>query len=202
MKTRMLVAILILVIAVLLLGDCTTPNCTWGSAEDHYIKCIMDGQEYMLNHAHGGFAGHEGYSDDPPMVLSPDGSTLAFRGDGPYDGKKCDLEIIIYGKLYPDTPEVYIGTYYKFEYSGPETPDGFHAIALMINEGGTYYNYLSTDGTITITTFGDVLGDVVGAFNFTFESDNSAPAPSFDSSITATGEFRLLRVSDEYFYDW
>lgn len=190
------VVLLFLVSAFLFVGCTAEDECTKPAGPDYYyIRFTLDGSEMdaeeiiILNYGRSDVEGN-----NPWVTLSPSGNSMWFNGMYCIPGSTpADVLVEMQGWLYPNTPGEYIGTY-----GGPDTPVGYYTIFPEITESGELYYYHAVDGTIKIISFGDVGGDVVGTFDLTYENDN-IPAPSYGSPLTAIGEFRLLRVSDEYY---
>jgi hypothetical protein len=164
----------------------------------YYIRFTMDGPEYTLDEqVYTVNYSHPYYNSKPSAILSPDESNIFIVGQICGNGsERADIALQLHGYLSPSTPGVYIGTY---DDTGSDA--GFF-ISLFYEITEPYpnnYFYLKTGGTITINTFGDVGGDVEGNFDITIESTVPVPAPSFGLYLTVVGEFRLLRLSDEYF---
>ena len=178
------VGLVILVPAFLFWGCASEDGCS----TEYYIKFTVNGQEYSLN------SGTPQIDENTPAItVSPNEDTIYTQNGTCGSADQMQLSIEFYGWLYPDTPGEYIGTY-----SQTGSDDGLSNIYLMISEPfPDQSSYFQSGGTFTITTFGDVGGIVEGTFDVTWVS--SAPAPSFGSPMTTVGEFRLLRVSDEYF---
>ena len=97
-------------------------------------------------------------------------------------------------ELYFDTRGDYIGTYSD---QGITIGQLGGLTALEIKEGGQLYYYELVDGSVTITAFGDVGGDVIGTFDLTFIAGTYV-APSYSWELTVTGQFSVKRVADSY----
>ena len=203
MKKVVMVCFVVLVILVpvflFIVGCFSEDMCTKPTEPDyHYIRFTLDGPEMdaeeiiILN-----FGRPDVDAENPMVTLSPDEDSMNYSGTYCFHtSTPPDVMFEMYGWLYPNTPGEYIGTY-----GGLDTPVGYFSTWPWITENGEVYMYHTVDGTIEITSFGDVGGDVVGTFDLTYESDN-IPAPSYGSPLPITGDFRLLRVSDTYWPDW
>ena len=170
--------------------------CTKPTGPDYYyIRFDLDGEDIILNYGSPDFDKY-----NPWVAISPSEDLICFGGRYCYYSIEPDLLFFLGGWLHPSTPGEYIGEYGD----GSATPIGGYNIQLIIRESGVRYDYISdVSGTLTITTIGDVGGDVEGAFDITFESyETSTPAPSYGSPLTAVGTFRLLRLSDDPCLSW
>lgn len=187
------VVVVILVLTFLFINSCGPETCTIPTEPDYYhIGFTLDGfaidqQDIIFNI---GFDNGE----DPTLALNTSHTSLLMVGwyckggeDAPFPTFEVEISLAIY------TPGEYEGVY-----GGPDPPAiGDVYGHLTITEDDIDYDYFVTDGTLTITTFGDVDSDVVGTFDFTYESEN--PAPSFSTPLTATGGgFRVLRIRDNF----
>jgi hypothetical protein len=175
------VVLVILLPAFLFINNCGPPQCTIPTGPDYYhIGFTLDGfaideQDIILNFGCD--------SEDPWIVL---------RSEITFDSMEIDGWYCRGGDIasFP-TFKVHIGLY---SYT-PGVYEGYVGSGLTITEDDIEYEYTTSDATLTITSFGDVGGDVVGTFDFTYESTN--PAPSFSTPLTATGGgFRVLRIPD------
>lgn len=207
MKNRIFIPGTIILIIIVLLGLFTgcsifgDPDPPGGPCIEptepnyHYIRFTLDGlamdaEDVILN-----FGGY----DDPTLVWWPNLGWTEMDGFNCGGGQTAAFpQFRLWARLSPYTPGVFEGVY-----GGPGPSIGGVSISLTITEGGIEYQYGATSSTLTITTFGDVGGDVVGTFDATLESTDPAPSlgsPSFGSSLTATiGEFRVLRGADDLY---
>jgi hypothetical protein len=189
-KVIMLCAVvLVVLVPVFLFWGCAGDECSTTAAADYYVKLIIDDQEYFLN-------GGADYIDEnnPTVSVSSNEDSISVISQTCGDKDEQPFAFEFSGWLDPNTPGVYLGTY---DLTGSDV--GFSFIGLLIFEPApTTFGYTQSEGTITITSFSAVGGDVKGTFDITWVS--SSPAPSFGSPLTTVGEFRLLRVSDEHFW--
>jgi len=197
MKKIVVMCFVVLVIflpTLLFINNCVTESCTIPTEPDYYhIGFTLDGfaideQDIIFNF------GDDHSPENPALALNTDHTGLLMigwycRGGDPVSFTTFQVQI----SLTIDSPGVYVGVY-----GGPDPPViGAVYGSLTIVEDDIEYTYSVTDGTLTITAFGDVGGEVVGTFDFTYESEN--PAPSFSTPLTATGGgFRVLRIQDNY----
>jgi hypothetical protein len=186
--------VLVMFVPAYLFGGCAGDDmCTKPTEPDYYhIGFTLDGfaidqQDIIFNF---GFD----IGDDPTLALNTDHTSLLMVGWYCKGGTVADFAMFkVEISLVIFTPGVYEGVY-----DGPSPPAIGNVYGrLIITEDDIDYDYSVTDGTLTITAFGNVGGDVVGTFNFTYESTN--PAPSFSTPLTATGGgFRVLRIPDDF----
>ena len=189
-KITILLFTSVALLSVLLYVGCMSGNgCSTTEPDYYYIKVtIMDVDTY-LNSGHGGI-----YETDPNVIASPD------EGELYISGKSCaptaDDTYFDFGCYFGlDTPGSFIGTFDIDQYMGIIISEK------LPGEGDlTPFHYEYTAGVITITQAGTVGEDFEGVYVFTVESV-SAPAPSFPSPLTITGDFRLIRIEDSYFPD-
>jgi len=184
------VVLVILLPTSLFINNCVTESCTIPTGPDYYhIGFTLDGfaideQDIILNF------GDDNEPENPLLALDINQKLKMVgwycRGGDPASFTKFKVNIGL--QFY--TPGEYEGVYGG---SGPSI--GSVGSLLTIMEEDIEYEYQASDATLTITAFGDVGGDVVGTFDFTYESTN--PAPSFSTPLTATeGGFRVLRIPD------
>ena len=170
-----------------------------GEGEDFYIRFTMDEQEYILT-----FGYSDGNTAAPVVALLHISDTqddiLIYGSNWEEGGETSDIRVDFWGPLFP---------YIKGEYQGDYTlavVNGFNSIyvgygylTIDIWDDLDWYRYNSTGGTVTITSFGDVGGAVEGTFDVTFMGGIVEPAALGDSPLDVTGDFRLLRVSEDDF---
>ena len=166
------------------------PNCTKPTSPDYYtIRFTLDGsaidqQDIILNFS--------GDSDDPILALWTDLDWMEMSGWYCKGGTVAEFPTFeMWARPMFYTPGVYEGVYGR----GEPGPIGYIESTIKIIEDDIEYDYWLTDGTLTITMFGNVGGDVEGTFDFTYEL--AEPAPSFGTPLTALGEFRVLRLTDQ-----
>ena len=186
------IILVILLTTFLVINNCVTERCTIPTGPDYYhIGFTLDGfaieqQDIIFNF------GDDAEPENPRLALDINQDSMEMigwycRGGDPASFTTFKVNI----GLYFDTPGEYEGVY-----GGPGPSIGSVGSLLTITEEDIEYEYFASDGTLTITAFGDVGGDVVGIFDFTYESTN--PAPSFSTPLTATGGgFRVLRIPDK-----
>jgi hypothetical protein len=177
-------------------GDGDEDVCTKPAGTDYYyIRFILDGSEIDAQNIILNFGGDV---NDPTLVWWPNLGWIEFEGFYCEGGKDASFPIFqLWIQMVPSTPGEFEGVY-----DGPDPPAiGGVSSCLNIWEDDLVYEYwVMTDGTLTITTFGDVGGDVEGSFDFTLETlEEDGAAPSFGTPLTAVGNFRVLRGSDDTF---
>ena len=112
-----------------------------------------------------------------------------------------DILIDFHGWLHADINGEYQGEYTLEDNGIGDNYTGYGNLTIDIYDDLDEYAYYSTGGTLTITSFGDVDGAVVGTFDITFEG-GMIPAALGDSPLDITGDFRLHRLSEDDFpYD-
>ena len=156
-------------------------------ADYYYVRLTIDGQEYFIN---SGSTTIDEYN--PTVSVSPNEDSISIVSTT-CAADKMFVSFSFSGQLNPNTPGAYLGTY---SLTGSDA--GLSFIYLSIYEPfPDISEYFQSAGTITINQWGVVGGFCEGTFNVTWISPS--PATSFGSPLTTVGDFRLLRVSDEYF---
>lgn len=195
MKKVFVFCVVILVIiapSILFLGcdglECVVPT----GREYYYVSFVLDGPAIDPENVILNFGSVKGgpeitvYQDDDSMVISAFWCPYSWGGHSIF---LLDCHLLF------DTRGDYIGTY-----GDQGTTIGQFYSRYTIKEDGQLYEYHMVDGSLTITSFGDVGGDVIGTFNLTLEGDVPS-APSYGLSLTAIGEFRVIRIEDSYRYE-
>jgi hypothetical protein len=168
------------------------------SGEDFYIKCTMDGQEYMLTY------GREDISKDAPFAVlytDMERRSIFISGSNVSSDEgieSLEMGIMITGELRPDNVGEYIGDYTLVTSNGitsTNAGEGIFQIIILVVDVDDTYIYESTGGIATITSFGDVDGVVIGTFNVNLEGGLFSAALG-ESTLDITGEFRLFRISE------
>jgi hypothetical protein len=190
-KVVVFVVFVILLPAFLFINNCGNERCTIPTQHDYYhYRFTLDGSEFEAQEIILNF-GDDAEPEKPYLFMEIDSTRMAIVGWYCRGGDERSITYFgVSTALFPQTPEVYVGVYGG---SGPSI--GNVDSQLSIWEDDIEYKYTSFEGTLTITTLGNVGSDVVGTFNFIYESTN--PAPSFSTPLTATGGFlRVLRIPD------
>jgi len=169
-------------------AGCNSSRCS-SSPDYYYARFTIDDQEYILN---------DGYfdidDDDPVVVIDQNEETIQIFASTCGDYEDLDISFEFFVSLDVNTPGDYLGT---FDQVGSDA--GFCSASFLIHlSEDEHYGYRLSEGSITIDQTGTVGGFFEGTFNITFVPIND-PAPSLGSEFTAIGDFRVLRVSDEYF---
>ena len=168
--------------------ECPAPT----GSEYYYVSFVLDGPAIepenvflIYGGADKGFSGPEitVYKDYNVMLIGAFNCPYAGGGISKFSFG-CELAF--------DTRGNYIGTYSD---QGITVGNFYFGNILQIKEGGELYNYNLVDGSLTITSFGDVGGDAEGTFNLTLEAILKS-APSYGIDLTAIGDFRLIRLAD------
>jgi hypothetical protein len=113
------------------------------------------------------------------------------------------ISVDFLGSLLPYIKGEYIGDYIFIANNGAggnvlnSIAVGYGYLSINIWDGLDGYQYRATEGTVTITSFGDVGGAVEGTFDVTFTL--MVPLALGDPTLAITGDFRLLRVSADDF---
>ena len=193
------VLLVILIPAFLFASSCESG----GEGEDFYIRFTMDEQEYLLTF---------GYSDDstdaPVVALGHINDTQdvidLFGTNWEEGGDTSGILVDFYGSLLPYVQGEYLGDYTLTGNNGVGVNVlnsiyvGYGHLYINIWDDPDSYQYSTTGGTVTITSFGDVGGAVEGTFDVTF-GIYLGPVALGDPTLTITGDFRLLRVSEDDF---
>jgi hypothetical protein len=185
------VLLVILIPAFLFASSCESG----GGGEDFYIRFTMDEQEYILT-----FGYSDGSTVAPVVVLqhisdTQDGIFL-YGSNWEEGGETSGILVDFLGSLFPYIKGEYLGDYTLVVINGLNSilvGDGYLSIEIL--DIPDFYIYSATGGTVTITSFGDVGGAVEGTFDVTF----TLPAALGDPTLAITGDFRLLRVSEDDF---
>lgn len=198
--------VLVSLVPVFLFWDCAGDGDGDGDGDEdvctkpvgtgyYYIRFTLDGSEIDAQDIILNFGGDDA---NPTLVWWPNLGWIEFTGFYCEGGTNASFPIFqLWIQPVPSTPGEFEGLY-----DGPDPPSiGGVSSCLSIWEDGLVYEYwVTADGTLTITTFRDVGGDVEGSFNFTLETvEEEDAAPSFGTPVTAVGNFRVLRGPDNTF---
>ena len=167
------------------------------AGEDYYIRFTLDGQEYILTF------GYTDESTDAPVValqqISDTQDLIVIYGSNWKEGGDTSGILINFlGTLRPYVQGEHLGDYTLEEINGLNSVFvGYGYLSLEIFDIPDMYLYRATAGTVTITSFGDVGGAVEGTFDVTLTY--MVPLDLGDPTLPVTGDFRLLRVSEDDF---
>ena len=168
--------------------ECPAPT----GSEHFYVSFTLDGTEIEPENVvliYG--MANKGY-DGPEITVFQDFNSMAVMAwSCPY-GAGGSFKFCFNCELNFDTRGEYIGTYSD---QGITIGQLGELNSLEIKEGGQLYYYDLIDGSVTITAFGDVGGDVIGTLNLTFQA-GTYTAPSYGLNLTAIGQFCVKRVAD------
>lgn len=169
-------------------SSCGGEECPLNPDPDYYyIQFNISGPEYTIGEPVITLnLGFPPYSTVDPLAVLVNANHIRILGSNCEDENPEVAAIRLEIHLYPETAEVYEGTY-----TDEGTAIGTCVISGEMKEGSSEGNfYGSTDATVTITSYGDVMGDVEGSFSCTLEYAVT-PTPSFGSPLTLSGNFRV-----------
>ena len=177
--------ILILIPVYLFAASCDSTE------EGYYITFTFDGEEYTLSYGYTDVATGEAFG----ALFTRDGEEIHFYGinqeiestDGP-----ADNAIYVIAYLYPHELGVYLDDYD----ASRNSIQSFGEITIIAYDGKNLYEYSSSSGTISITSFGNVGEAIEGTFDLTFEG-GLKPFAFGDSPEDVQGSFRVKRIAAE-----
>jgi hypothetical protein len=191
MKTVTVLGLFLLILLMPVLSFASScggeEGCPLNPAPDYfYIQFNISGEEYTIGEPvitlNFGFLPY--VVDDPSAVLA-DANHIIIVGSNCILADVWDGRITLTINLFPSTEGVYVGTYTQ-----EGTATGSCEVFGPFSAGQDNNFYGSTDSTVTITSYGDLMGDVEGTFSCTLEATES-PTPSFGSPLVLSGSFRV-----------
>jgi hypothetical protein len=191
MKTATVLGLFVLILLMPVLSFASScggeEGCPLNPAPDYfYIQFNISGEEYTIGEPvitlNFGFLPY--VVDDPSAVLA-DANHIIIVGSNCITGDVRDAMINLTIDLFPSTEGVYVGTYTQ---EGTATGSCEVHGSFSNEQEGNFYG--STDSTVTITSYGDLVGDVEGTFSCTLEYIET-PTPSFGSPLVLSGSIRV-----------
>lgn len=145
---------------------------------EYYINFTLEGVEYSCTF---GFTGVE----TDPFAAAQSGGIYTFMAG-------VTGETTLFGE--PSGDYAWVEVYFEGSTTGTFTTAGEDfEVEIWIAEGGNYYYYYESAGTLQVTAYGEVGGVVEGTFDLTLEG-GIEPAALGDSPLTITGSFRVKRI--------
>jgi hypothetical protein len=197
MKTATVLGLFVLILLMPVLSFASScggeEGCPLNPAPDYfYIQFNISGEEYTIGEPviTLNFA-YLPYTIDDPLAVLDDANHIIIVGSNCGGMNTMDANINLTIDLFPSTAGVYVGTY-----TDEGTATGTCGVHGPFSDGQEDHFYGSTDSTVTITSYGDLMGDVEGTFSCTLEYVDT-PTPSFGSPLVLSGSFRVKSAQPE-----
>ena len=161
------------------------------AGEGYYITFSFDGEEYTLSYGYTDIETGEPFG----ALLIGDVDEILFMGTSrQFESTEEPTDNVIYviAYLHPFEEGVYIDDYD----ASRNSIQSFGEITIFVGEDSNLYEYSSSSGTISVTSFGDVGETIEGTFDLIFEG-GLMPTAFGDSPEDVQGSFRVKRIAAE-----
>ena len=161
------------------------------AGEGYYITFTFDGEEYTLSYGYTDIESGEPFG----ALFTGDVDEILFMGTSrEFESTEEPTDNVIYviAYLHPFEEGVYVDDYD----ASRNSIQSFGDITISVGENSNLYEYSSSSGTISVTSFGDVGETIEGTFDLIFEGGVMASAFG-GSPEDVQGSFRVKRIAAE-----